>query len=116
MPDSSSNSISFLTLRISMPGPLFFIGSVARRATGGEVMHRRPQRELVADRAKAGDLPDDDIGEKRVMRERLASMHVREMHFDERQLDGQQRVAQCDARVGEPGWVEDDDTDVPGRG
>ena len=47
--------------------------------------------------------------------ERLARVHVAQVHLDERDLHRQQRVAQRDARVREAGRVEDDERDVAGR-
>ncbi len=42
-----------------------------------------------------------------MLAKRLASMGIRQMHFDERELHAQQRIAQGDAGVGEGARVED---------
>ena len=44
--------------------------------------------------------------------ERLARRRVREVDLDERPLDAEQRVAQRDARVGQPAGVDDRDVEV----
>ena len=47
--------------------------------------------------------------------ERFPRVHVAQVHLDERDLHGEQRIAQRDARVGEAGGVEDDEGHVAGR-
>ena len=46
------------------------------------------------------------------MAERLARRGVRQVDLDERPLDAEQRVAQRDARVGQPAGVDDRDVEV----
>src|SRR6188508_3234026 len=116
MPDSSSSSISFLTLRISIRVPLgsllHRLCSISLRSVAGQLVCRRAQCELVADRPEAGDASDRNVGEIGALPEALARMNVREMHLDERNLHGEQRVPERDARVREPGGVEDDEGHV----
>ena len=47
--------------------------------------------------------------------ERFARVHVAQVDLDERDLHRQQRVAQCDAGVGEAGRIEEDEGDVAVR-
>ena len=68
--------------------------------------HRRRQRELGARHPEAGDRPKRDVREIRVVSERLARRDVRQMHLDERNLCGQQRVAQRDTRMRERRRIE----------
>ena len=53
-----------------------------------------------------------DVGEVGVLPETLARVHVREVHFDERDLYCEQGIAQRDARVREARGVEDDEGPV----
>src|SRR5271154_6182021 len=97
MPDSSSNSISFFTLRISIREPLenlVFLGLGQARDGGLE-------RELVADRAQSINAAGCDIGQIRVMPICLAGEYVAQMNFDERHADREERIAQCDAGMRE---------------
>jgi hypothetical protein len=47
-----------------------------------------------------------------VVPERLAGVDVAQVHLDERNAYGEQRVAQRDARVGEPGRIEQNECDM----
>src|SRR6516164_2342289 len=113
MPDSSSSSISFLIFRMSMPGlpqeksktptPLVVSGCTGEPRRGGA--HCR----FVAERAEAADHTDRDVREIRLPPKRLAGVRVRQMHLDERQPRGQNRVAQRNARVSEGRGVDDEE-------
>src|SRR5918999_5730475 len=103
MPDSSSSSMSFLTLRISITSPLVLCPLLAG---GREMVSGSAQRQLVADRAEPGDRAHGDVRKMGVMTEALACVHVAQVHFDERDLHRQQRVAQRNARMRERGRVE----------
>ena len=52
----------------------------------------RAQGEFVADRAQARDRAHGDVGEIGVVPEGLPGIHVAQVHLDERDLHGQQRV------------------------
>ncbi len=56
--------------------------------------------------------PSCDIAEIRVVPERFAAMHVRQMHFDERNGGRRERVAQGDAGVRERRRVDDGELDL----
>ena len=79
------------------------------------MMRGGAQRQLVADCAEPGDRADGDVGEVGVMAEGFPRLHVTQVHFDERDLHRQQRVAQRDAGVRERRRVEDDEGDVRRR-
>ena len=72
----------------------------------------RLEREVIA----AGALPDDrlerDVVQEVDLAERLAGRRVGQVDLDERPLDREQRIAQRDARVGEPAGVDDRDVEV----
>src|SRR5262245_33252109 len=89
IPDSSSSSMSFLTLRMSIAvAPLRALAGATQALVG------RPQRELVADGAESRDRPDGDVGKIGVAAELLARLHVAQVDLDERHADREQRVAQ----------------------
>src|SRR5688572_12584854 len=124
MPDSSSSSMSFLTLRISIRILLFFSCECGERSaekmpalltSERQVVSRGAQRQLITERTESRDRADGDIGEIRVMAEGLPRMHVAQMHFDERNLHAQQRVAQRHAGVRERRRIEDDAGHVRSR-
>src|SRR4051812_37499392 len=96
MPDSSSSSMSFLILRISIDELLETDVDAVRSEPGGG----GPDGQLVAERPQAQDDAGGDVREIRAMAERLARVDVGKMYFDEGQLHAQQRVAQGDAGVG----------------
>src|SRR6185312_1756947 len=100
MPDSSSSSISFLILRMSMREmpPKDRIRAVP---LSGEPLRGGAHRRLVAIGAETGDHADRDVGEVGMAAERLARLGVGKMYLDERHPDRQHRIAQRDARVGE---------------
>ena len=89
--------MSFFTFRMSIICPL------------REVANRGVECELVARHAEAADRADRDIGEEGVMPEIFARRDVRQVQLDERNLHGEQRVAQRDARMGERGRIEQDE-------
>ena len=64
----------------------------------------------------AGALPDDrlerDVVQEVDVPERLARRRVGQVDLDERSLDGEQGVAQRDARVGQAAGVDDRDVEV----
>src|SRR5690606_17358245 len=100
MPDSSSSSISFFTLRISMRAPEEG-GSSGRGEGRGEARGGGTQGKFIAQRPETDDLADGDVREIRVAAECLARVHVRQVHFDERQADAEDGIAQGDAGVRE---------------
>lgn len=73
-----------------------------------EVCSGGVQCQMIAVGAEADDRADGDIGKTGLVTERLARGHVRQMHFDERQGGGQQRIPQRDTGVGVGRGVEDD--------
>ena len=100
-PVSSSSSISFLTLRISIDRDprAWYLGGRWRAVPCSEVLVGGAQCQFVADCAETGDGPDGNVGKIGVMPERLASVYVAQVHLDERNLHGEQCVAQGDAGV-----------------
>src|SRR5688572_24651069 len=102
MPDSSSSSISFFTLRMSI--------GVSREnscSAFGEARGDGTQGEFITQRAQAHDLAHGDVGKIRVPAEGFPRMHIGKVDFDERQADAQDGVAQRDAAVGEGSRVQD---------
>ena len=67
----------------------------------------RGNRELVADRAEPGDDPGRRLRDEGVMPERLALVDIAHMHFDDRLLEGEQRIENRDRRVSQAGAVDD---------
>src|SRR4051812_23919715 len=118
IPDSSSSSISFLTLRISkmVSSINFQTRWKARALTGGDPRGRSLHRQLVTQRPQADDAAHGDVREIRVVSEFLPREGVRQVQFDERQLHSEQRVAQRYAGVGEAPGVEDCEADAVGLG
>src|SRR5690242_7675476 len=94
MPDSSSSSMSFLTLRMSMHVPRV---RLERDSLSGLVLalrcrrrllqaaQRRGQGQLIADGAAARDAAHGDVGEIGMAAEVLAPVGVADVHFDEGQ-------------------------------
>src|SRR5271154_2525475 len=63
---------------------------------------RRSKRQTITLGAESHDAAVRDIRNRRMMAERLAPIHVGQMHFDNRDIHGRDRVANRDAgmRVG----------------
>src|SRR6266446_2254079 len=76
---------------------LFAMALVTRLARRFNDCTRRAKREAVALGAKAHDTAVRHVGNRRMMPERLAPVHVRQMNFDHRDFDGQNRVANRNA-------------------
>jgi hypothetical protein len=66
------------------------------------------QRQPIAVAAEAADHADRDVRQVRVVPERLARVHVGQVHFDEGDRHRGQRVAQGNAGMGERAGVEQD--------
>ena len=81
-----------------------------------EVMQREFQRQFVAVRAQAAIHADGDIGEIRMLAEGFAGVHVGKMHFDKRDGDGCQRIAQRHAGMGVSRRIDDDEIHLVARG
>src|SRR5260221_879531 len=95
MPDSSSNSINFFTLRISIREPLeesLVLGVCQAGACGVE-------RKSIADGSQAEDAADRDVGQIGMLSKTLACEHVAQMHFDKRYRHRQKGVAQGNTGV-----------------
>lgn len=73
------------------------------------MMHREFQGVFVAGRAETTNHADREIGEVGVMPERFSLVYVGQVHFDERQLDGSERIAKHHTGVCEAGRVDDDE-------
>ena len=69
---------------------------------------------MIAARSLADDRLERDVVQVVDLPERFASSGIREVDLDERSLDGEQCVAQRDARVGQAAGVDDGDLEVPG--
>src|SRR5262245_12196578 len=114
MPDSSSSSISFLIFRMSMPGlppqeNRWPRHRLAVSGCTGEPQRRGAHRRFVAECAEAIDHTDRNVREIRLPPERLAGVRVRQMHLDEWQPRGQNRIAQRNARVSKGPRVHDEE-------
>src|SRR6516165_2601959 len=113
MPDSSSSSISFLIFRMSMqdypPREPKTLTPLAVSGCAGEPQRRGAHRRFVAECTEAADHTDRDVREIRLPAERLAGVRVRQMHLDEWQASGQDRIAQGNARVRESPRVDDEE-------
>src|SRR5438309_7190213 len=110
MPDTSSNSMSFLIFRMSMPGMPPKESESGRRRTsggGGEPLRGGAHGRLVTERAQPGDDPDRDVREIGMPAERLAGVRVGQVHFDERHTGAEDGVAQRDAGVRERARIDD---------
>ena len=107
-PDSSSNSMSFLTLRISME-VLAYFWSRARELVAG-----RLEGQLVTQGAEPGDDANGHVGNVGVPPEFLPGVHVAEVNLDERDGHGQQRVPQRHAGVGQGAGVQQDEVHLAG--
>src|SRR5580704_6601506 len=100
MPDSSSNSISFLIFRMSMPGmPPKKAEKWQRRTSGGgrEPLRGGAHGRLVTVGTQTGDDPHCDVREIGMPAKRLAGVRVGQVHFDERHAGAKEGVAQRDA-------------------
>src|ERR1700686_4573819 len=84
MPDSSSSSISFFTLRISFREPLeeSMVLNVCQAGACGL------ERQLVADGTQSENAADRDVGQIRMLSKNLAREHVAQVNFDERHRHG----------------------------
>src|SRR6185312_14110359 len=100
MPDSWTRSISFFSFRRSM---------VASAGRGTERPDGGFEGELVSQGAEADDHARRQIGEIGVLPERLAGMHVGQVHLDEWDLHGRQRIAKRHAGVGKCRRIDDDE-------
>jgi hypothetical protein len=103
MPDSSSSSINFFTLRISIREPLeeiLVLGVCQAGACGFE-------RELVADGSQSDDAADRNVGQIGMMSKSLACEHVAQVNLDERYGHREKGIAQGDAGVGIARWIDD---------
>src|SRR6266480_616615 len=109
MPDSSSNSMSFLIFRMSMPGmpPRSQKAETRSSGGGGEPLRGGAHGRLVTKRAQPGDDPDRDVREIGMPAKRLAGVRVGEVHFDERHTGAEDGVAQRDAGVRERARIDD---------
>src|SRR3972149_5823612 len=92
IPDASTRSISFFSLRRSMFGP-----------------QRILQRKFVALAAQAADHADCEIGKVRAVAEFLARKHVRQMHLDKRNPHRRQRIAHRNTGMRERRGIDDDE-------
>ena len=81
IPDSSSSSMSFLTLRISI------------ESLRGEMLYCRAQPQVVTQSAEAGDGPDGNIRQQRAVAKFFACLDVAEMHLDKWQAHCEEGVA-----------------------
>src|SRR5690348_6234024 len=85
MPDSSSSSISFLILRMSMPETLSLLKGSTAIESGGSGAAELPDgslhRQLVPVGAQAGDQAGGDIREVGVMAKWLATLQVRQVNL-----------------------------------
>src|SRR5256886_15291262 len=87
MPDSSSNSISFLIFRMSMPGmpPRNQKAKTAQASGGGgEPLRGGAHGRLVAERPQPGDDPHRDVRQIGMPAKRLAGVRVGQGYFNER--------------------------------
>src|SRR5882762_4494904 len=120
MPDSSSNSISFLIFRMSMPGmPPQRSGNWPKRRTSGagcEPLRGGAYGRLVTECAQAGDDPDCDVREIGMPAKRLAGVRVGQVHFDEGHTGAEDGVAQRDAGVRERARIDDHERHALGAG
>src|ERR1700730_2695667 len=101
IPDSSSSSINFFTLRISIREPL------EESLVSGQAGACGFERELVADGSQSDDAADRDVGQIRMVSKSFACEHVAEMHFDERYGHREEGVAQGNTGVRVAAWVDD---------
>src|SRR5713226_1941985 len=103
MPDSSSSSINFFTLRISIREPLeeSLVLSVGQAGACGF------ERELIADGSQSDDAADRDVGQIRMVLKSFACEHVAEMHLDERHRHREEGGAQGNTGVRVAGWIDD---------
>src|ERR1700730_10954069 len=116
MPDSSSNSISFLIFRMSMPG--MPPRKRKRRTSGGgrEPLRGGTHGRLVTVGTQTGDDPDCDVREIGMPAKRLACVRVGQVHFDERHTDAKDGVAQRDGGVRESARIDDHERHAFGAG
>src|SRR5690606_2938221 len=117
MLDSSSSSISFFILRISMIDSwveagqcdawlLMAVLSVAQLGEGGA------QGQFVADWPEAADQPPSDVGKIGLVTEGFPGVHIGEVYLDKGNIRAQQSIPQSHTGVGEGGGVENDEIDT----
>src|SRR6266446_1239211 len=119
MPDSSSNSISFLIFRMSMPGMPPRKRKLRKGRTSGarcEPLRGGAHGRLVTECTQAGDDPDGDVREIGMPAKRLAGVRVGQVHFDERHTGAEDGVAQRDAGVRERARIDDHERHAFGAG
>src|SRR5690606_35993023 len=121
IPDSATRSIRVLSfLRSIQTFPCHFTVAdnspqrkkiVIKNENGMRRLSARQrvaQGGFIAIRAQSGDHPDGQVGQIGVMTERLSLVNIGYMHFDERDGDRSQSIAQRDAGMGiGPGINED---------
>src|ERR1039457_2817012 len=95
IPDSSSSSINFFTLRMSIREPL----EVSSILSCGQACAGRFERKFVSDGPKSEYATDREVGQIGVMPELLAREYVAEVNLDERYGCCQKCIAQRDAGV-----------------
>lgn len=77
-----------------------------------EVMQRVFQRQFITVRAQSGHHSDCEVGQIRVMAERFACVNIGKMHFDKRNGNRRQRIADRHAGVGVSRRIDDDEINV----
>ncbi len=85
---------------------------LAFRRRGSNARERGAYGEFVADGSEARDAADGKVGQERVVTERLARMHVRQVQLDEWQRHPGEGIAQRHAGVRECAGVDDDEIDA----
>ena len=81
-----------------------------------ESLDRRLQRKLVPLCSETRDDPNGDITKIGVLAEFLPRMHVRQMHFDERDADAEDRIPERHARVRESARINHNAANLIGLG
>src|ERR1043166_1208783 len=104
IPDCSTRSISFLSLRKSIGNAL---PEMTRPLPAR--LKRVLERQFVAHGAETADNPDRYIGKVRTLAERLPGEHVGDVYFHERKLNRAQRIPQRNAGMGKAGRIDDDE-------
>src|SRR3972149_4784201 len=97
IPDSSSISISFFTLRISI-----LESSVL------QLFQDCLQRQPISFRPETAYNPHGDIREIGMTAEVFTGEDIGDMHLDEGDGDSQECIAQCDACMRQGPWIDDD--------
>lgn len=73
-------------------------------------LQRELQREIVAPATQATDSPNRNVRKKGLAPERLPGLNVGQMNFDKRNSYRRQGVAQRNAGMGEPTWIDHDES------